>query len=163
MAMELMIRRPHTHLLSPWRMLDEDFEDVLGGRFLPALWSRTPSEERFWMMPIELFEKDDKYVVRAELPGMKLEDIDVSVSENDLTIKGERKLDEEVKERDYYYREHGYGTFCRTVSLPSTVDEKKIEATYDSGILQVTIPKSAAAKPKKIPVLTTRKSQKSEK
>lgn len=140
--MELMIRRPGW-----WGM-----EDDLFSWRLPAIWSRTPAEERLWATPIEFFEKEDKYVVRAELPGMKPEDIEVSVTDNLLTIKGERKLDNEVKEDDYYYREHTYGTFSRTLSLPSAADDAKIEATYENGILEVGIPKTPEAKPKKITV-----------
>ena len=151
--MELIVSRP-----TWWELMADE---VFGRRLLPAIWSRTPDEERLWAMPIEFFEKDDKYVVRAELPGIKPEDIAVSVTDNLLTIKGERKFDHELKEDEYYYHEHAYGTFCRTISLPETVDEKKIEATYENGILEVGLPKAPEAKPKKITV-AAKKTEKKE-
>ena len=150
--MELTIRRP------TWWELVED--GLFGGRLLPAIWTQTPAEEKLWLMPVEFFEKEDKYVVRAELPGLKLEDIDVSVTDNVLTIKGERKIENEVKEEDYYYREHSYGTFCRALPLPSGVNGKKIEASYENGILEVGIPKTPEAKPKKITVSAKKKESK---
>ena len=106
---------------------------------------------------MEVFEKEDKYVVKAELPGMKEEDLDVSVSEDTLTIKGERKAETEVKEEDYYCCERSYGSFFRSVALPSTVDAKKIEASYEDGVLEVSLPKAAEVKPKKVAISAKKK------
>jgi HSP20 family protein len=99
-----------------------------------------------------MYEKDDKFVVRAELPGMKREEIDVSVVGNTLTISGERKAETEVKDEDYYRCELCYGKFSRSIGLPSAVDPTKVEAEYENGILEITLPKVEAAKPKKISV-----------
>jgi HSP20 family protein len=110
-------------------------------------------EERGWAPAIEVFEKEDRFVVKAELPGMKQEDIDLSVVGDTLTIKGQRKAETEVREEDYYCCERSYGSFFRSVALPSTVDAKKIEASYEDGVLEVTLPKAPEVKPKKVPIL----------
>lgn len=109
-------------------------------------------ETRGWMPVTELLEKGDKLIVRAELPGMKKEDIDVSISDNSLTIKGERKSEKEEKKENYYFSERSYGGFFRTISLPATVDKSKIEANFSNGVLEITIPKAAESQAKKIPV-----------
>ena len=114
-------------------------------------------EERGWAPAIEVFEKEDKFVVKAELPGMKEEDIDVSVIGDTLTLKGERKAETEVKEEDYYCCERSYGSFFRSIALPSTVDAKKIEASYENGILEVSLPKAAEVRPTKVSVTAKKK------
>ena len=121
--------------ISPWRPFREleevkrRFEDIFGRPFLPSVWRRLPVEEMGWAPAIEVFEKEDKFVVKAELPGMKEEDIDISVVGDTLTVKGERKAETEVKEEDYYCCERSYGSFFRSIALPSTVDVKRIEAS----------------------------------
>jgi len=140
---------------SPFRELEEmgrRFEDVFGRSLLPAVLRHLPLEERGWAPAIEVFEKEDKYVVKAELPGMKEEDIDVSVVGDTLTIKGERKAESEVKEEDYYCCERCYGSFFRSTTLPTAVDTENIEATYESGVLEITLPKAAEVKPKKVEI-----------
>ena len=117
-------------------------------------------EEIGWAPAIEVFEKEDKFVVKAELPGMKEEDIDVSVVGDTLTIKGEKKAETQVKEEDYYCCERSYGSFFRSIALPSTVDAKKIEASYEDGVLEVSLPKAAEVKPKKISVSAKKKASK---
>ena len=144
--------------LVPWRAfremeeMERRLEEAFGRPFLPIAWRRLPIEERGWAPAIEVFEKEDKFVVKAELPGMKEEDIDVSVRGDTLTIKGERKAESEVKEEDYYCCERSYGSFFRSVAIPSNVDTKKIEASYENGVLEVSLPKTPEIKPKKISV-----------
>jgi len=145
---------------SPFREMEEmerRINDVFGRPLLPAIWRRTPVEEMGWAPAIEMFEKDDKFMVKAELPGMKEEDIDVSVVGDTLTIKGERKAESEVKEEDYYCCERSYGSFSRSITLPSSVDAKNIEASYENGVLEVSLPKAAEVKPKKITVSAKKK------
>ena len=157
--------RPGRRLI-PWRPfreleeMERRFEDIFGRPFLPSVRRRLPIEERGWAPPIEVFEKEDKFVVKAELPGMKEEDIDVSVVGDTLTVKGERKTETEVKEEDYYCCERSYGSFFRSIALPSTVDAKKIEASYENGVLEVSLPKAAEVKPKKISVSAKKKASK---
>lgn len=140
---------------TPFRDLEEwerRFDDLLGRPL-----RRLPVDERGWMPAVDVFEKDDKFVVKAELPGMKENDIDVSIVGDILYIKGERKTETEVKDEDYYRCERSYGTFYRSIPIPSNVDANKIEASFDDGILEVTLPKSVKAKPKKIAVSAKKK------
>ena len=109
------------------------------------------------MPHIDVFEKGDNLIIKAELPGMKEEDIDVSVVGDMLTIRGEKKAESEIKDEDYYRCERTYGSFYRSVSLPSGVDSSKIEANYEDGVLEVTLPKSPEVKPKKIAVSAKKK------
>ena len=150
--------------ITPWRPFREmeewerRFEDLLGR----PMW-RLPVEEIGWMPAVDVLEKDDKFVVKAELPGMKEEDISVSVVGDTLTIKGEKKTETEVKEEDYYRCERAYGSFYRSIPLPSTVDSAKIEASYEDGVLEVTLPKAPEVKPKKIAVSAKKKAIKAAK
>lgn len=118
----------------------------------PLAWWRVPTEELGWMPALEIYEKEDRFVVRAEVPGMTKDDVDISILGDTLTIKGERKAESEVKDEDYHRCEVCYGKFSRAVTLPSSVQAGKVAATYDNGILEITLPKAAEAKPKKIEV-----------
>ena len=105
-----------------------------------------------WTPAVDIYEDKDKYVVQAELPGMKREDIDVSLDGDTLTISGERKQEEEKKEGESYRSERFFGRFQRSVTLPMPIQANKIEAKYKDGVLAVTVPKSEEAKPKQIQV-----------
>ena len=140
---------------SPFRELEEmerRFDEMFGRPFLPSVWRRLPIEQAAWAPTIDVFEKGDKFVVKAEVPGMKEEDIHVSVEGDMLTIREEKKIESEVKEEDYYRSEHSYGSFFRSIALPSTADASKIEADYENGVLEVTLPKKPEVKPKKVAV-----------
>ncbi len=162
--MEMERWRPGRRLI-PWRPfreleeMERRFGDMLSWPLLPAVWRRIPTMEMGWAPAIDVFEKEDKFVVKAELPGMKEEDIDISVVGNTLTIKGERKAESEVKEDNYYYCERSYGSFSRSIDVPSNVDAKKIEASYEDGILEVSLPKIPEVKPKKISVSAKKKAK----
>ena len=145
----------------PWQPLRamEEAErrfDEMFGRW-PSVWRRLPLEERGWAPALDVFEKEDKFVVKAEIPGMKMEDIDVSVVGDTLTIKGEKTSESEVKEDDYYCCERSYGKFHRSIALPSSVDATKIDADYEDGILEVSLPKAPEVKPKKITISAKKK------
>jgi len=147
----------------PWRpfreleALEQRFDDIFGRPFLPSIWRRIPIEERGWAPAIEVFEKEDKFVVKADVPGIKTEDIDISVVGDILTIKGEKKAETEVKEEDYYCCERSYGSFYRSIALPSNIDANKIEANYEDGVLEVSLPKAPEVKPKKVAVSAKKK------
>jgi HSP20 family protein len=149
--------------MAPWRPfrdledIERRFDDIFGRPFSPAWWNRWPVEERGWAPAIEVIEKDDKYVVKAEIPGMKEDDIEVSVVGKTLTIKGERKTESEVKEENYHCCERSYGSFFRSIALPSDVDDSKTEASYEDGILEVSLQKIAEVKPKKVTVSAKKK------
>ena len=128
------------------------FEDEVARPFIRAVWEHVPEEVKGWSPSIDVFEKGDTFVVKVELPSMKQEDIDVSVSEDTLTIQGERKQESSIKNEDYYRSEIAYGSFNRSIALPSSVDAKNVEAVYEDGILRVTLQRAAGAKPKKVNV-----------
>ena len=144
--------RPWDEFREMERRMEEMMRHPLMPLRQPLVWWRVPTEELAWMPALEMYEKEDKFVVRAELPGMKKEEIDISVLGDTLTIKGERKAESEVKDEDYYRCELCYGKFSRAVTLPSAVQVGKVEASYDNGILEITLPKAAEAKPKKVEV-----------
>lgn len=155
-------RRPRWGLTT-WKPFGEieDWQQRMEDFFGRPIWRH--DGEKAWMPAIDVFERDDKFVVKAELPGMKEEDVDVSVTGDTLTIKGEKKTETEVKEEDYYRSERSYGSFYRSIPLPSTVDPGKIEANIEDGVLEVTLPKFAEVKPKKIAVSAKRKASKAAK
>ena len=148
--------------MSPWRpmtLMDEmerQMDEMMGMRAA----RRFPMLSREWVPAIEMYDRGDKYVVKAELPGIKEDEVEVSTTEGVLTIKGEKKTESEVKEEDYYFSERGYGTFFRSLSLPSDVDAKKIEANFEDGVLEISMPKMPEVKPEKIPIHTTKKGEK---
>ena len=139
------------------------FEDVFGRPFLPGIWRVFPSEELVWAPAIDVVEEEDKFSVKVELPGVKEEDVNVTVAGSTLTIEGEKKAESEVKRKGYYYSETTYGSFSRSIIIPSTVSASKIEANYDKGVLEITLPKAPEVKPKKIAVAVKKKEAASKK
>jgi HSP20 family protein len=109
-----------------------------------------------WAPPVDIYEKDGNIVVKAELPGVDPKDVDIRVENNTLTIRGERKVDNEVKQEHYHRVERAYGTFTRSFSLPSVLDQEKIKAEFKDGVLQVTLPKHERALPKQINISVTK-------
>lgn len=105
-----------------------------------------------WMPAVDIYEVEGSLVLKAELPDMRREDIDVSVENNTLTIRGERKLDNEIKQENFHRIERAYGSFVRNFSLPATVDAMKIGADYKNGVLTVKLPLREEAKPRTINV-----------
>jgi len=101
---------------------------------------------------IDVAEEEDAIIVRAEVPGCKAEDIDISIYGNTLTISGEKKLTEEKKEKGYYHVESTYGSFRREVTLPTDVEQGKIDAICKDGVLNITLPKAEQAKAVKVKV-----------
>jgi HSP20 family protein len=106
-----------------------------------------------WVPPVDIFQNGDHEVVlKAELPDMTREDIDITVDNGTLTIRGEKKLSQEVKEESFHRIERRYGTFSRSFSLPQTVDSAKVGAEYKNGVLTVRLPLREEAKPRQIKV-----------
>ena len=108
-----------------------------------------------WAPPVDIFEKGDQLVIRAEIPGVRAENMEVRVENGVLTLHGERKQETEVKAENAYRMERVYGTFTRSFSLPTTVDAAKVAATCKDGVLEVTVPKAETAKPKKVEIKVT--------
>ncbi len=133
------------------RRADRDIDRFWRHMFRPTYqWPRNWDGNGY--LPIDVYNDGDNLVVRAELPGFGLEDVDVTITENTLTIKGEHKVEKEVKEENYLHREHRAGAFRRSITLPRDLDTEKAAATHENGILTVTIPKSEEAKPKTLKV-----------
>jgi len=105
-----------------------------------------------WAPAVDIFESEHELVVKADLPDVKPEDLDIRVENNILTIRGERKFEKKVDEKNYLRVERSYGCFARTFSLASTVNSEAIKADYKDGVLTLTIPKREEAKPKQIKV-----------
>jgi HSP20 family protein len=105
-----------------------------------------------WTPAVDIFDAADAIVLKAELPGLSPDDIDIEVDDNVLTLKGERRFEEKVEEGRYYRVERAYGSFQRSVTLPQGVKADEITATFDSGVLTVRVPKAAEVKPRKIAV-----------
>jgi HSP20 family protein len=99
---------------------------------------------------VDVYEDEHNVTLKIEVPGIDEKDIDVRVENNTLTVHGERKIEKEEKEENYRRVERQYGSFTRTFNLPATVDAEKVQADYDKGVLKITLPKKAEAKPKQI-------------
>ena len=105
-----------------------------------------------WAPTMDVIEKDESILLRAELPGMQEEDVEITVENRHLTIQGEKKFEHEESEGNYRRLESRYGSFYRTFSLPNTVDQERIDAHFTKGVLEIELPKAEQAKPKKISV-----------
>lgn len=105
-----------------------------------------------WAPALDLYEDDESLIVRAELPGLKKEEIDVSLHENTVTISGERKSEKKYKDGETSREERTFGRFTRSLALPKQVDPSKVKAAYEDGVLTVTLPKAEEAKPRQIAI-----------
>jgi HSP20 family protein len=128
------------------RFFDEPFFSA------PQLWSQQGST---FHVPLDLIEEDGQYIVKASVPGVNPEDVEITLTDNVLTIKGETKRESENNEANYHVRERHYGSFMRQIALPMPVDADKVEATNENGVLVLHLPKTEAVKPKRISVKTT--------
>jgi HSP20 family protein len=144
--------------LAPWKSLwetrfplfREEMDKVFEGFFSTAGF---PSlKEGGWIPAVDIHETKSDIVVTMDIPAINPKDISIAVIEDKLTVKGERKREEEIKEEDYYRTERVYGSFQRIVSLPTVVVGAKAKATYKDGVLRIAIPKSQKAGPKEIKI-----------
>ncbi len=137
------------------KRLRDLFDDFFDFEFLPesrrvarrGLW-----EGGEWVPLVDVIDQKDKILVKAELPGLDKKDVKISLGENTVTIRGEKKEDKEIKKEDYYYRESAYGTYSRTIALPVDIDKTKAKATFKNGILEIALPKKEEVKPKEIEI-----------
>jgi HSP20 family protein len=102
--------------------------------------------------PVDIYEDDQKLVLKLEVPGVKQGDLDIQVEGRTLTVRGERKFDSEEKQENFHRVEHRYGTFARSFTLPNSVDAENVKANYDAGVLQLEFAKKAEAKPRQIKI-----------
>jgi HSP20 family protein len=108
-----------------------------------------------WVPAVDVAETEERFVITAELPGVKPDDVDISVEDSILTVQGERRFYEETKQEDYHRIERRFGSFARSVTLPSTADPEGIQAFFDAGVLRIEVPKKEEAKPRKIQIKAT--------
>jgi len=111
-----------------------------------------PRTGRPWSPAVDILETENDLVVKADLPDLRLEDIDVQVENQTLSIKGERRFEKEATEKGYHRIERSYGSFMRSFAVPNSVDTDRVSADYKNGVLSVKLPKKEAAKPKQIKV-----------
>ena len=137
---------PFREMMSMRSLMERMFDDSLFG--MRNDWT----EQANWGLALDVAETDDAFVVKASLPGMTPDDLEVTYNNNVLTIKGEVKEEHESEERRYHLRERRYGSFSRSISLPSTVNADAIDASYQDGVLSLTLPKVEEAKPRRITV-----------
>lgn len=139
-----------------WRPVRDlvNFRDEINRLFGGVFESSGANSENsgFWLPAADVMENKDDVVVNLEIPGMNKEDIKVTVQDNVLSIRGEKKHQTEEKDANYHRVERSYGAFTRSFTLPSRVKADEIKAVYENGVLKVALPKSEEAKPKEIPV-----------
>ena len=108
-----------------------------------------------WSVALDVVENDDEFVIKASLPGINPDDLEITFIDGKLTIKGEVTEEEKVEEARYHLRERRFGSFSRSIKLPSGIDSEKIDAKYESGVLELHLPKVEEVKPKKITIKTS--------
>jgi HSP20 family protein len=140
--------------LSRWEPFRENLglESQVNRMFSELLGRSQESNLTSWAPAVDIFESEQELVVKADLPDIKPEELDIRVENNILTIRGERKFEKKVDEKNYLRVERAYGSFARSFSLANTVNSEAIKADYKDGVLTLTIPKREEAKPKQIKV-----------
>lgn len=154
---ELSSRIPKT-AMNPWEEMERWFERMGGGSWMsPGFWEWPPHLEslavfRSGAPKVDIIDRDAEVVVRAELSGVAKEDMDVSVTDNSVTLKAHTSHEEKEEKGEYYRREMRYGEYLRTIALPHSVDGEKAKATFNDGVLELTLPKVGRTSRKKVKV-----------
>jgi HSP20 family protein len=134
--------RPRRNAIAVGGALDRLFDDWFyrpSGSWLVPGWTES--------LPLDVYQEDGNLVIKAEVPGVPSEDIDIEVKDNVLTISGETKSEDEVEEENYIRRERRYGSFCRSLALPAEAEGDKAEASFEDGVLTVTVPVAEEPQP----------------
>ncbi len=132
--------------------LQEQFNRFFENRFSTSTEEQTLTA---WASAVDVYETENELVIKADLPQVSEKELDVRVENNMLTIRGERKFEQKVKEENYLRMERAYGSFSRSFSLPNTVNTEAVQAEYKEGVLTVTLPKRAESKPKQVKINVT--------
>ncbi|MCR4409391.1 MAG: Hsp20/alpha crystallin family protein [Candidatus Saccharicenans sp.] len=114
-----------------------------------------------WSPAVDIYETENELVLTAELPGVEEKDVEIKVEDNTLSLRGERKFEKETREENYHRIERAYGSFYRSFSLPNYVDQEKISAEYENGLLKVHMPKKPEVKPRKVKIVKPQTAEKS--
>ncbi len=151
-----LVQREEMQPITPFAEMERYFENFFRNPFslLSQPLAGMPGLAKGGMITpaVDIFEDGDDVVVKAEIPGIKKEDLDVTITENSLTISGEKKQEEEVKEKDYHRIERSYGSFSRSFRLPDNVKAGKAKANFKDGVLEIRLPKTKESKQKKIEI-----------
>ena len=129
------------------------FEDAVRGEEKDLITSS-------WAPAVDIYETENELVLAAEVPGVEEKDVEISVEDNTLSIRGERKFQKETKEENYHRIERSYGSFYRSFTLPNYIDQEKIHAEHESGVLKVHMPKKPEVKPRKVKILKPQPAEK---
>ncbi|HEB68984.1 MAG TPA: Hsp20/alpha crystallin family protein [Desulfobulbus sp.] len=151
----VLVKREEMQPVSPFAEMDRYFDTFFRNPFsmlshpsmtqgMPKMMELSPS--------VDIFEDGDEVVVKAEIPGVKKDDLDVTITENSLTISGEKKQEDKVEKKDYHRVERSYGSFSRSFRLPENVNGSKAKANFKDGLLEVRLPRTKEAKEKKIEI-----------
>ena len=138
---------------NPFRELRTMQEQM--NRLLDLAWNKEAGEELkegLWQPPVDIYEDEDSVVIKAEVPDIDQKDIEVKIEDNTLTLRGERKLDQSVTKENYHRVERYYGPFQRSFSIPPTIDQERVKASCERGVLTVILPKKEEKRPKQITV-----------
>lgn len=135
------------------------FSDLTGmqqemNRLFDDFFGEGRGDEGSWLPAVDVSETDNEMIIRAELPGMAQEDIELNLQENVLTLKGDKKKEEKEEQENFHRVERSYGSFSRTLTLPADVKAEQIQASFKDGVLLITLPKAEEAKAKKIAITT---------
>lgn len=141
-------------MLARWDPLNEmmTLRNAVDRLFDASMNPLDATRQMAWGLPLDVFENEDAYVVKANIPGIHPDDIDITFTNNVLTIKGELKSEQEVDEKNYHMRERRFGTFSRSLTLGDRVNGDKIQASYENGVLTLNLPKAEESKPKRIAI-----------
>jgi len=139
---------PFRDLMTLQDRMNRLFEETARGRGGEDEWTLGGS----WAPAVDIYEHEGDIVLKAELPGIDPKNVDIRVENNVLSLRGERRVDSEVKKESYHRVERAYGTFARSFTLPNLVDTEKIKADYKEGVLTLLLPKKEEAKPRQIQV-----------
>lgn len=138
---------PRGSYVTPFDVFNQAFN-----QFLRTGEPEAQESTRAWAPAVDIYETTEAYVVKAELPGIPKEDVHITVENNVLTLKGERRFEKDETKENYHRVERTYGAFARSFTLPTRVDHEGVQAKFDNGVLTISVPKAAEAKPKRIEI-----------
>jgi HSP20 family protein len=141
---------PFREMLNMRRDMDRLFDNFFEAS--PQTWEGQTNWQTNWGLAVDVSENEDSFIVKASVPGINPDDIEVTLTDNVLTIKGETRSDTESEKDKYHVRERRFGSFARTLSLPVPLKSDAIEATHENGVLTLTLPKAEEVKPRRISI-----------
>lgn len=139
---------PYRDMMTLRDRMNRLFEDAAAGKG-----EEKDLMTRSWAPSVDIYETENEVVLTAEIPGVDEKDVEIKVEDNNLTLRGERKFEKETKEENYHRVERSYGSFFRSFSLPSYIDQDRIEAEQENGVLKIHMPKRAELRPRNVKIL----------